>query len=214
MDWQYILFDLDGTLSDTGRGVKNSVRYALRKFGLDAGEKTLDLYIGPPLRGAFQEYAGLSESDAEKAVAYYREYYSEHGVLENEIYPGMEQLLSALSEAGKTLLVATSKPDVYTKIVIRQWHLEHYFAFIGAALLDGSRDSKADIIRYALDGCGCRDYNTAVMIGDRKYDILGAKSAGISAVGVTYGYGSESELRSAGALIIADSTEELKRILL
>ncbi|NLA86876.1 MAG: HAD family hydrolase [Clostridiales bacterium] len=214
MNFQTILFDLDGTLTDPGIGITNSVMYALQKYGITVNDRSeLYKFIGPPLWESFERYYGFSEAEAKKAVAYYREHFSVTGMFENTVYDGIDATLAALEDAGKTLLVATSKPEVFAEQILQHFDLAKYFDFIGGSELDGSRVNKNDVIRYTLEMSGVTDLSTAVMVGDREHDILGAKKVGITSVGVLFGYGSREELEAAGADFIAETVNDLHRIL-
>ena len=204
--YQNILFDLDGTLTDPGMGITNSVMYALKKFKIDVEDRTsLYRFIGPPLKGSFEEFYGFSEEQSELAVQYYREYFKKQGMLENEVYDGIPELLKQLREKNKTLIVATSKPEPFTLEILRHFQLLDYFNFVAGATLDDTRNKKSDIIRYALESCHITDKSTAVMIGDRKHDIIGAKENGLDSIGVLFGYGDYEELKAAGATYIAET---------
>jgi phosphoglycolate phosphatase len=171
-------------------------------------------FIGPPLWESFERFYGFSEAEAKKAVGYYREHFSVTGLFENTVYDGIDAMLAALEDAGKTLLVATSKPEVFAEQILQHFDLAKYFSFIGGSELDGSRVNKSDVIRYTLEMSGVADLSTAVMVGDREHDILEAKKVGIASVGVLFGYGSREELESAGAGDIAETVGDLRRILL
>ncbi|MBR5268204.1 MAG: HAD family hydrolase [Lachnospiraceae bacterium] len=204
--YQNILFDLDGTLTDPGMGITNSVMYALKKFKIDVEDRTsLYRFIGPPLKGSFEEFYGFSEEQSELAVQYYREYFKKQGMLENEVYDGIPELLKQLREKNKTLIVATSKPEPFTLEILRHFQLLDYFNFVAGATMDDTRNKKSDIIRYALESCHITDKSTAVMIGDRKHDIIGAKENGLDSIGVLFGYGDYEELKAAGATYIAET---------
>jgi len=213
--YKYVLFDLDGTLTNPEIGITNCVMYALGKFGIKVEDrKTLHPFIGPPLMYSFQEFYGLSEADSELAVKYYRERFSVKGLYENEVYEGIVELLETLKANGKTLVLATSKPEEYTIQILKHFHLYDYFDYIAGATMDGSRGEKADVIRYALEISGITNRFDAVMVGDRNYDVLGAKENGIDSVGVLYGFGDYSELVDAGANYIAETVEDIKRYVL
>lgn len=212
---QVYLFDLDGTLTEPGEGITNSVMYALDKFGIhETDREALYRFIGPPLLDSFMQFYGMPQAQAERAVAAYREYFSVKGLFENRVYDGVPALLQSLRDQGKTLAVATSKPEVFTLRILDKFDLSKYFHFVGAASLDSSRSQKADVIRHTLHLCGNPAPDTVVMIGDRKHDILGAAQNGIQSVGVLYGYGDRLELETAGADAIAQSVEQLRSILL
>lgn len=201
--YQYLLFDLDGTLTDPGLGITNSVMYALRKFGVDVPERSqLYPFIGPPLKDSFRSCYGFSDEQCELAVTYYREYFKEKGMFENEVYDGIHYLLTRLKASGRSLIVATSKPEVFAVDILRHFDLYKYFDFVAGATLNDVRNKKADIIRYALESCGIAK-SPAVMIGDRKHDMIGAKENGLDSIGVLYGYGTYDELKTAGAKMLA-----------
>lgn len=208
--YQYILFDLDGTLANPEIGITSSVMYALEKFGVKVEDrKELHPFIGPPLSYSFQTYYGLSEADSELAIKYYRERFSVKGLYENEVYEGVEKLLQQLKESGKKLIIATSKPEEFTLKILAHFDLLKYFDYVAGATMDGSRGEKADVIRYAIEISGIQDRSQAIMIGDRKYDILGAKENGLDSIGVLFGFGDREELSEAGANYIAENVEDI-----
>lgn len=212
-----VLFDLDGTLTDPFEDISNSIIYALKKFCIAAPDKPLlKKFIGPPLTESFSEYCGLNHSDALRAVDYYREYFSVAGIFENKPYEGVCELLSGLKERGYTAIVATSKPEQFAKAIVQHFGLEQYFKEICGATMDQSRTQKADVIAYALKKCEIKekDKKRAVMVGDRKHDIIGAKTNGLSSIGVLYGYGSKEELLEAGANYIANSPVDILHYIL
>ena len=216
MNKTHILFDLDGTLTDPGIGITNSVAHALAHFGITVADRSaLYRFIGPPLMDSFMEYYGLTEEQATEAVKVYREYFADRGWAENTVYGGIEALLADLVAEGKTLLVATSKPLVFAERILIHFGLAKYFTHICGVALQAPRGySKADVIRDALNRAGVTDYSTAVMVGDRHHDLDGAKAVGISSVGVLYGYGDREEHEAAGADAIAESVAELRTVLL
>lgn len=210
----YLLFDLDGTLTDPGMGITNAVLYALAKFGIiPATREELYPYIGPPLTDSFQRYHGLTPEQAQQALEYYREYFSDRGLYENELYPGIEPLLRTLQQTGYTLIVATSKPEEFTHRILRHFGLDGYFAFVGGNTLNESRPTKAAVIGYIREQYPGITGENALMIGDRCYDIEGAHACGLSAVGVLYGYGSRQELETAGADALAETPAALAEII-
>ena len=191
-------------------GIPSSVHYASEKFGIHVRYlKELIPFIGPPLAESFQKFYGFSKEDAEKAIQYYREYYAPKGIFENEVYEGIPEMLAHLTEAGFTLLVATSKPTVFARKVLKHFGMEDYFSFVGGSELDGSRTKKAEVISYILKTCGI-EAKEAIMIGDRRHDIEGGKACGLESVGVLYGYGTEQELTEAGADHIIRTVAELE----
>ncbi|MDR1736234.1 MAG: HAD hydrolase-like protein [Oscillospiraceae bacterium] len=211
MAYDIYLFDLDGTLSDPKTGIVNSYRYALSAFGIQPETESLTQFIGPPLREVFMKAYGFSAQDTERVVAKYREYFSVTGLFENTLYPGIADTLAQLKSRGKTLGVATNKVTVYSKQILRHFGIAEYFSCISGDEMDGSlsRGGKQSIIRVALEALNPRGEKAAVMIGDRKHDITGAKAAGIDSIGVTWGYAPQGELEAAGASFIANSPAEL-----
>lgn len=208
--YDYFLFDLDGTLTDPGLGITNSVAYALEKYHITVEDRReLYPFIGPPLRHSFSEFYGFDEEKTKEAVAFYREYFSEKGLFENEVYEGIPEVLSQLKQAGKKLLVATSKPEEFTNRILEHFGLAEYFDFVAGATMDETRNEKADIIAYALEQISDADKSKIVMVGDRKFDILGARENGIDSIGVLYGYGSRAELEEAQATHIVEKPENL-----
>ncbi len=210
---EYIFFDLDGTLTDPAEGITNSVAYALSKFGIpDCERSRLFKFIGPPLIDSFMEYYGFSKQEALKAVEYYREYFSSKGIFENSLYRGIKDLLIYLKSADKKIVLATSKPDEFAKIILNHFEISEYFDFLAGATMNETRTQKDEVIEYALESLGITDTSSVVMIGDRKYDIEGAHKFGISAVGFLYGYGTKEELTEAGADYTVSTVEELKEL--
>lgn len=214
-DYEYILFDLDGTLSDSAKGIINGVYFALQHFGIEVLDKSeLYKFIGPPIFHSFTNFYGFDENKAKEAVKVYREYYGKTGLFENVLYDGIEKVLKSLSAAGKHLLVATSKPESYSITILKYFGVADYFEFIGGATMDGKIGTKAEVIKHTLKEAGVSDISKAVMVGDRKYDVLGANEIGIDCIGVLYGYGDEDELLGAGAKYIAETVEDIERIVL
>ena len=213
--YQYILFDLDGTLTDPGLGITSAVMYALKKFNIEVEERaSLYKFIGPPLLESFEKFYGLSEEESQQALKYYREYFKPYGLYENEVYAGIEELLKTLKEHGKTVLLATSKPEEFAREILRHFGLDKYFDFAAGATMDEKRVKKADVIAYALESCHISNLSKVVMIGDREHDILGAKENGLDSIGVLYGYGNYEELKAAGADYIVEKPEEILHIVL
>lgn len=218
-----ILFDLDGTLTDSETGIINSVIYALSKFSIEIHDRAeLNKFIGPPLLESFERFYGFTKEQSMEAVKYYREYYGEKGIFENRVYEGIEDLLKTLSNSEKTLITATSKPEGYAQTILDHFNLSQYFTYVAGSNYDGTRAKKDEVILYALNSCGITEsssekainYASAVMIGDRKHDIIGAKKVGIKSIGVLYGYGSIYELNNAGADYIASNTDDLSKLLI
>lgn len=210
-----IIFDFDGTLVDSKRGVLNSYRYSLEKFGLSPGdEKDSVKFIGPPLKSVFMDFFSLEEPDVSKAVDYFREYYKEKGVYESDLYQGIEELLVKLKDDGRQMMIASTKTALYVEIIARHLGIEKYFVKRAGSNLDGSLSNKSDLIRFVLedhDGAGPGD---TVMIGDRRFDIEGARDNGIDSIAVTYGYGTAAELKDAGPDFTVESVRDLRDLLL
>lgn len=203
-----IFFDLDGTLTDPKPGITRSIQYALRKLDRPVpSEDDLTWCIGPPLRASFVTLLG-GEELADRGVELYRERFADTGLFENAVYPGVEATLSALQAAGLTLFVATSKPRVFAERIIDHFGLRSYFTRVFGSELDGTRVDKGHLLAYALAETGV-DPASAVMIGDRSHDIVGAAKNAIRAIGVTYGYGSRAELTEAGAASLCDTPEDV-----
>ncbi len=208
--YKYLLFDLDGTLTDPAEGITNSVAYALNKFGIVVEDKrTLYKFIGPPLVDAFAEYYGFSKEDSEKATAFYRETFRVKGLYENMVYDGVPEMLEELNHKGIKLIIATSKPEEFTMKILKHFDLLKYFDFVAAATFDATRNSKDKVIAYALEKLGIKDRSEVVMIGDRHHDIDGAKDNGVDSIGVLWGFGSREELETAGATHIAENIREI-----
>ena len=191
---EYIFMDLDGTISDPKEGITKAVAHALSYYGIRVKNlDTLEKFIGPPLLDSFQDFYGFSEEQSREAVGKYREYFSRQGLFENVLYDGMKELLAEVASLGKKIVIATSKPEVYTVQILKYFEIEQYFYFVAGSTLDGSRSKKGDVIRYALDSLKITA-DQAVMVGDRKHDVIGAKENGMYVIGVLYGYGDRAEL--------------------
>ena len=210
-----ILFDLDGTLTDPGTGITRSVQYALRYYGIEETRReVLEAFIGPPLKDSFMKYYGFSPRQASEAIDYYREYFQETGIFENQVYPGIRQMLKALKDDGRILWVATSKPEPFAQRILEHFDLDGYFSCVAGASMDETRVKKGEVIAYAIERMGAERREDLVMVGDREHDILGAAENGIDSIGVLYGYGSREELEQASAGRIAKTVWELERMLL
>lgn len=215
MNYQYILFDLDGTLTDPKLGITKSVAYALKSYGIQVDDlDSLLKFIGPPLQESFVKYYGFSEEQGAEAVEKYREYFKPYGIYENKVYDGVENMLTELVKCGKKVILATSKPTVFANVILEYFHLDKYFTCAVGSELDGSRVKKGEVITEALRQAGVTDKSLAVMIGDREHDILGAKENGIDSIGVLYGYGDRAEHEAAGAGMIVESVEQLLQLLI
>ncbi len=214
-EYKNILFDLDGTLTDPAVGITKSVAYALEKFGIEVSDITqLNHFIGPPLLDSFMECYGFDKEKAQTAIDYYRERFRVKGLYENVVYDGIPEMLRVLKDSGKKLILATSKPEPFAKEILRHFGLEEYFDYAAGSNFDGTRTAKAEVIEYALESADISDKSACIMIGDRKHDIIGAKKTGLDSVGVLYGYGSREELEAAGATYIAETVEELTKLIL
>ena len=212
---KYILFDLDGTVTDPMIGITKSVQYALREFNIEV-ENLNDLckFIGPPLKDSFMNFYGFNEEDALKAITFFREYFSVNGLYENTVYENFEDMIIALKEQNKSLIIATSKPTVFAEKILEHFNLKKYFDFIAGSNLDNTRTKKADVISYALEQQGLTETSEMIMIGDREHDVIGAKALGIESIGVLHGYGSYGELSNSGANYIVKDVNELKSLLM
>ena len=203
-----IFFDLDGTLTDPKPGITRSIQYALGKLDRPIPpEDELTWCIGPPLRGSLKKLLG-SDDLADRALLLYRERFADIGLFENQVYPGIEDTLSTLARSGRRLFVATSKAHVFAEQIIDHFKLRVYFERVFGAELDGLHSDKTDLLRHALQAEGV-DPSQAIMIGDRSFDMVGARNNGMTAVGVLYGYGSEAELRAAGAHHVCATPQEV-----
>lgn len=214
MKFNHILFDLDGTLTDPGIGITNSVMYALKKYNIDITDRSkLYKFIGPPLSESFENFYGFSKEQSNAAVGFYREYYKDKGIFENFMYEGIQELLKKLKTNGKVLYVATSKPTVFANQILEHFGLSEYFTDIVGSELDGTRVKKNEVIQYVIEKNNITDFDKCVMIGDREQDIIGAKTCNIKSIGVLYGYGDQNELENAGANDIVNDIDELAKIL-
>ena len=215
-NYNTVLFDLDGTLFDSGEGVKNSVVYALDKFGIKVEDRdALGCFIGPPLTVSFKTFYGFNEENADRGVAFYREYYKEKGIFEGYVYDGIEECLKRLKESGKRIVVATSKPEIFAKKILEKFGIDKYFDFIAGATIDErTRSTKNQIIEYAMESCNIDTPEDVIMVGDRLFDIEGAKHFGMECIAVLYGYGSREEFLQYGADYIVETPRDVADLLL
>lgn len=214
MNIQTVLFDLDGTLTDSGPGIMNSVQHALKKYGMEVEDiSQLRSFVGPPLAKQFELFCGFSEEESKKAVGHFREYYVDKGIYENTVYDGIPEVLQTLKNKGYQLLVATSKPEHLAHIVLDHIGLSQYFDFIGGSYMDLTRTKKSEVIEYVLEQCNCTKREQIVMIGDTSYDMIGAKQSGVHSLGVEYGYGTKEELIDAGAQWLAKTPRDILNVL-
>ena len=208
MIYTHVFFDLDGTLTDPGLGITNSVAYALERYGIHVADRSsLYPFIGPPLVDSFTRFYGFSAAQARAAVDVYREYFADRGIFENELYPGIPELLKRLRAAGLKLVMATSKPELFAERIAAHFGIAAYFDCIAGAAMDETRTAKHEVIEYALERCGVTDRSRVLMVGDREHDVLGASRCGIACLGVLYGYGSRAELTRAGACAFAETVD-------
>lgn len=209
--YKAILFDLDGTLTESGEGITRSVQYALEKLGKpEPDRKKLEVFVGPPLLQQFMRYADLDEETAVEAVKYYRERYENVGIFENRLYPEVEEMLNGLKDKGYILAVASSKPEYFVRKVLEHFQLTGYFQEIVGSEMDGSRTNKAEVIEEVLARLHMSERrDEVIMVGDKEHDILGARKAGLPCIAVSYGYGSEEELKNADPLKIVNSAREI-----
>lgn len=215
MQYQTILFDLDGTLTNPKVGITKSIEYALNHFGIEVSDRDdLCQFIGPPLKDTFMEQYGFDYEQAQIAIAKYRERFSRVGILENVLYAGIPQLLSDLKFQGKKVLLATSKPTVFAQRILDFFAIAPYFNFVAGAELDGSRDKKEDVIAYALTKVPASHRAHVLMVGDRRQDVFGARKNGLDSLGVLYGFGDEAELTSAGATHLAKTVQAVRDFIL
>lgn len=214
MDVTHVLFDLDGTLTDPGEGITNAVRYSLEKFGIEVADRSeLYPFIGPPLIDSYMQYQHMTEREAMKAIEYYREYYNAGGMFENRVYDGIPELLEQLKQAGKKLVVATSKPDYFATQILERFRLLPYFDFVGAATMDGRRNNKIQVIEHVLRECEIADPARCIMVGDRRFDVEGAHHFSIPCISVLFGYGNREEFVSAGSDFVAETPEDVGNII-
>lgn len=216
-----VLFDLDGTLTDPKEGITKSAQYALKHFGINESNlKKLEVVIGPNLYNSFENIFGFSPEDATTAVQVFRQRYKKIGWRENEIYPGMAEILKKLKEKGIRLGVATLKPEIFACQILELFNIAQYFDVIKGTVLEANHDTKGDVIRRTLSELDCKILNDpaklekVAMVGDRRDDIIGAADCGVYSIGVMYGYSLGSELADHGAKKIVDTIAELKTFLL
>lgn len=213
--YKAILFDLDGTITESGEGIMKSVQYALEKIGKPENDlQKLRVFIGPPLIEQFMKYASMDISDAKLCVEYFRERFSTKGIYENKLYPNVEYVLKSLKDSGYDLAISSSKPEFFVLQILENFQIKNYFDEIVGSTLDEKRTEKSDVIYETLKRMDLLDNRESVlMVGDRKHDILGAKSQNIDCIGVSYGYGSIAELKDSNPVNIIHSIDEILEIL-
>lgn len=213
--FSYILFDLDGTLSDSKEGITKSFQYALEQFGIKVENlDELEPVIGPPLKKSFMDFYHLTEEEALLAIEKYRERFGTVGLYENIIYPGIKELLEELVKQGVEIAVASSKPTEYVEQICEYFEIKEYFHHIVGSFMDGRRVEKEEVVEEAVAQFGTVPKEEIVMVGDRKFDVIGAHEKGLKSIGVTYGYGGLKELKEAGADFLVGSVGELRTLLL
>lgn len=218
--FNYILFDLDGTLTDPKLGITSCVQYALKAFGIEEPNlDKLEPFIGPPLKDSFMEFYGFNEEQTKTAIDRYHERFDEKGIYENEIYPGIPAMLESLKESGRRLAIASSKPTPLVERVLEYFNIKQYFDYIVGSNPDGTRSRKEEVVEEALRQMVPSELPqterkaVVAMVGDRKFDIEGAKAHGLTSVGVSFGYAPEGELEQAGADYIVDTVDALYKVL-
>lgn len=213
-DYTTLLFDLDGTLVDSGEGIMKCAQYSLAHFGIEVADlQTLRPFVGPPLEDSYKVLYGFSDKDAMKAVEIYRERYFAKGWLEQHLYDGVVEFLEELRHRGYVMGIATSKMQIQADKVTSEFGLRHFFDFIAGRDDKGILHTKADVINAALASQGIEDRSKILMIGDRKFDVQGAKECGIDSMGVLYGYGDREEFENAGATYICRDFEKILSLL-
>lgn len=208
-----LLFDLDGTLTDSTEGIVRCLEYALERMGFDIPEDK-NKFLGPPLYRSFAEFCGMNEEQVNEAVRIFRERYSTVGLFENRVYEGVPEMLKRLRDGGKRIMVATSKPEVYAVRIFDRFGLSQFFEIVGGANINGTRNDKYEVIEYVLEKAGISDRSSVLMIGDRRQDVLGAHKTGLKCMGILWGFGSIEELTEAGADFIAETPEKAADMLL
>lgn len=209
-EYDYYLFDFDGTIMDTEKSIKSCVMYALNFYGIkEDNPKNLDGFIGPPLFSSFKKHYKVSDKVAEALIKKYRERYDEGACLECSVYDGVIEVFDGLKKRGKKIAVASSKPVKFVERISKHFDIYKYIDFVSAESLDSADLGKKRLIEIALGSLGCADNSKALMIGDRYLDIEGAKAAGVDSAGAVFGFGSKEELESAGATYLIFDAREL-----
>lgn len=212
--YQYVLFDLDGTISDSSEGITRAVQTSLKEMGITVEDRrSLYNFIGPPLAYSYEKFFGFDKDQCEEAIRRYRAYYSVKGLFENTPYAGIEELLKKIKASGRKIAVTTSKPDRFTLQILEHFGFLQYFDFVAGATMDEKRGKKHEVVAYCLEQLGNPDKREVVLVGDTKFDAEGAALVGIDSIGVLYGFGSREELESAGATHIAETVEDIYQFL-
>jgi len=213
--YKYLLFDLDGTITDSSEGIYKCFEYALNHYGIEVEDlNSLRPVIGPPLKDCFMEMYGFDEETAIEAVAKYRERYADVGIFENRVYDGVYEMFSRLKEAGYYIVLATSKPETYAKRILKHFEIDKFFDFVSGATIDGRISSKEDVINNIFESLQISDVSEMVMIGDREFDLAGAKAFGMDAIGVLYGFGGLEELSRYPSVLLAETPGDVANFLL
>lgn len=211
--YDYILFDLDGTISDSSEGITKGIQIALKSLGIEEDRESLRKFIGPPLKYSFSHFYDFDEETTERGIKAYRAYYAETGLFENEPYEGIDKLLKRIKDSGRKLAVATSKPETFSIQILEKFGLAQYFDIIGGASLDAKKGDKAEIVEEVLAKFGNPDKSKVVLVGDTKFDANGAAQVGIDCIGVLYGFGTRESLEEAGAKYIAETIDDIYQYL-
>ena len=213
--YDIIFFDLDGTLTDPAHGLVDSFAYGLGKMGITWNDKQeLKRFIGPPLFTEWQQVYGFTPEESSRALDFFTEYYQVYGWWDNTVYPGVKEMLASLKKSGKTIVLATSKPEHFARKILDLFDLSQYFDFIAGAIADKIRDKKWEVLSYAIESVGAQDKKEkCILVGDRKYDYEGAEICGIDSLGVLYGHGSEEEMRECGFVHLCESTVSVAEFL-
>lgn len=214
-NFEYILFDLDGTITDSGEGITKAVQYSLKHFDILVDDLSdLQKFIGPPLKHSYINFYDFDDAKAEIGIIKFREYYSDKGIFENKLYDGIIEVLEELNKNNKKIILATSKPELYAKQILEYFNIDKYFSVIAGADFEETRVNKGDVIKYALDQVDIKDLSKVIMIGDREHDIIGAKENNIKSIGVLYGFGDVIELTQARADYISKTPQDILDIIL
>ena len=218
MSYSHIIFDLDGTITEPEKGITNGLRYALDRLGYEIkSHEELYKFIGPPLSESFRDFCGFSEEKTGEAIALYREYYSDRGILENDLMPGVRDALDVMYKQGKHLYIATSKPYPFTVKILEHLDIKDYFEYVSGASMDGKTGTKIEVLEQLIQNTNLSEHisnGEVIMVGDRKFDINGAKHFGIAGMGVMFGYGSREEFEAADADYIVNNSQEMLAVIM
>lgn len=212
--YKYVLFDLDGTISDSSEGITKAVQKSLSEMGIEVQDRgELYKFIGPPLSYSYSKFFGFDDAQCEEAIRRYRAYYSVKGLYENTPYAGIEDLLKKIKASGRKVAVTTSKPDKFTIQILEHFGFLDLFDFVACASMDESRNKKHEVVEYCLAQMGITDKREVVLVGDTRFDAEGAARVGIDCIGVLYGFGSREELEKSGATYLAETVEDIYQYL-